>query len=242
MTVFQFAENFWQPDEPDRRTLGQGGASNGVERCFVRATGEEFAAKRLSVLPRVVKYIELSALRTGEAFLILELVRGTSLCKLQTNSCLPVVSAVPSIPQHEQELMEIAAQLLQTVHLLHVGSNTAHLDISSSNIMHCTEGYYAWDQLRLVDFGFSQICTKGIVMFELLTGELPFKAAEESKADTDTSDVSSHYKHPWEDYCFFAAQQTWVDACDLAQETQTEVQHPLLDKLIVAWCLKIRIS
>ncbi|DBB12308.1 TPA: hypothetical protein ACH3X3_006403 [Trebouxia sp. C0006] len=49
MTVFQFAENFWQPDEPDRRTLGQGGASNGVERCFVRATGEEFAAKRLSV-------------------------------------------------------------------------------------------------------------------------------------------------------------------------------------------------
>ncbi len=32
MTVFQFAEKFWQPDEPDRRTLGQGGASNGVER------------------------------------------------------------------------------------------------------------------------------------------------------------------------------------------------------------------
>ena len=52
----------------------------------------------------------------------------------------------------------------------------------------------------------------GIVMFELLTRELPFKAAEESKADTDTSDVSSHYKHPWEDYCFFAAQQTWVRA------------------------------
>ncbi len=89
----------------------------------------------------MVKYIELSALRTGEAFLILEwvpwiysqdfvqlrkyfccllqtdhlcrLVRDTSLCKLQTNSCLPVVSAVPSIPQHEQEVMEIAAQLLQ---------------------------------------------------------------------------------------------------------------------------------
>ncbi len=138
-------------------------------RCFVRATGEEFAAKRLSVrqqnrypylitnemngliqtnacrVPRVVRYIELSALRTGEAFLILEwvqiralgsscmtsfshandfavcfrldvlcrLVRGTSLRNLQTNLCLPDVSAAPSIPQHEQEVMEIAAQLLQ---------------------------------------------------------------------------------------------------------------------------------
>ncbi len=49
--------------------------------------------------------------------------------------------------------------IVQTVHLLHVGSNTAHLDITSSNIMRYTEGYNAWDQLRLVDFGFSQICT-----------------------------------------------------------------------------------
>ncbi len=32
MTVSMFAEKYWQPDEPDRRTLGQGGASNGVER------------------------------------------------------------------------------------------------------------------------------------------------------------------------------------------------------------------
>ena len=33
--------------------------------------------------------------------------------QLQTNLCLPDVSAAPSIPQHEQEVMEIAAQLLQ---------------------------------------------------------------------------------------------------------------------------------
>ena len=32
MSVFKFAEKYWQPDEPDRRTLGQGGASDGVER------------------------------------------------------------------------------------------------------------------------------------------------------------------------------------------------------------------
>ncbi len=52
-------------------------------------------------------------------------------------------------------------KIVQTVHLLHVGSNTAHLDITSSNIMHCTEGHHVWDQLRLIDFGFSQMCTKG---------------------------------------------------------------------------------
>ena len=65
-------------------------------RCFDRATGEELAAKRLSVrqqkrypylmdneitgllqangflVPRVVRFIDLSALPTGETFLILE--------------------------------------------------------------------------------------------------------------------------------------------------------------------------
>ncbi|DBA89527.1 TPA: hypothetical protein ACH3X1_016177 [Trebouxia sp. C0004] len=45
------------------------------------------------------------------------------------------------------------------------------------------------------------------------------------------SDVSSHYRHPWEDYPFFAAQQTWVDACGLARQTQIEVRHSLLDKV-----------
>ncbi len=57
---------------------------------------------------------------------------------------------------------------MQTVHLLHVGSITAHLDITSSNIMHCTEGHHVWDQLRLVDFGFSQICTKGKLLQDFL--------------------------------------------------------------------------
>ncbi len=59
----------------------------------------------------------------------------------------------------------------------------------------------------------------GAVLFELLTEELPFKAAEGSRADTCMS-VSSHYRHPWEDYRFFAAQQTCVRAistlCDIA--------------------------
>ncbi|DBB12311.1 TPA: Ribosomal protein S6 kinase alpha-4, variant 2 [Trebouxia sp. C0006] len=307
MSVFKFAEKYCQPDEPERRTLGQGGASDGVERCFDRATGEEFAAKRLSVrqqkrypyladneitgllqankflVPRVVKFIDLSALPTGEAFLILELVRGISLRKFLTDSCLPDLSDAPSILQHEHMVMEIAAQLLQTVHLLHVGSNTAHLDITSSNIMHCTEGHHVWDQLRLIDFGFSQMCTKGttaldvwpqgtttayaapevlyslqlqadplvrreylqdclwingasadwwslgIVLFELLIGELPFKGTKGSTADTDSSDVSSY--HLGEIYCTYATQQTWKLACDLARRTQTEVEHPLLDKV-----------
>ncbi len=50
---------------------------------------------------------------------------------------------------------------VQTVHLLHMRSNLAHLDISSSNIMLRKEGYSAWDQLRLLDFGFAQYCSEG---------------------------------------------------------------------------------
>ena len=58
----------------------------------------------------------------------------------------------------------------------------------------------------------------GIVLFELLTGELPFKGTEGSTADTDSSDVSSY--HLGEIYCTYATQQTWVRAfstlCDTA--------------------------
>ncbi len=66
----------------------------------------------------------------------------------------------------------------------------------------------------------------GVVLFELLTGELPFKGTGEvpfkgtegSTVDTDMSDVSSH--HQWEDDRTYATQQTWVRAistlCDTA--------------------------
>jgi len=51
--------------------------------------------------------------------------------------------------------------LVQTVHLLHTDSNMAHLDITSSNIMLRDDDYQAWDDLRLVDFGFAQKYNKG---------------------------------------------------------------------------------
>jgi len=41
------------------------------------------------------------------------------------------------------------------------GIDLAHLDITSSNIMLRKEGYGAWDQLRLLDFGFAHHCNKG---------------------------------------------------------------------------------
>ena len=139
------------------------------------------ALSRLSAVQMLVLFLQTD--------FVCRLVRGKSLRKFLTDSCMPVVIDAPSILQHEQVVMDIAAQLLQvgvqqfamlrvfqphrkhcqseplkivqTVHLLHVGSNTAHLDITSSNIMHCTEGYHVWNQLRLIDFGFSQMCTKG---------------------------------------------------------------------------------
>ena len=49
---------------------------------------------------------------------------------------------------------------LQTLYNLH-GDTVAHLDITSSNIMLQEEGCKPWDQLRLIDFGFSQKCSSG---------------------------------------------------------------------------------
>ena len=66
----------------------------------------------------------------------------------------------------------------------------------------------------------------GVVLFELLTGELPFKGTggppfkgtEGSTVDTDMSNASSY--HQWEDDRTYATQQTWVRAistlCDTA--------------------------
>ena len=39
-----------------------------------------------------------------------------------------------------------------------------HLGISSSNVMLRTDDFEAWDQLRLIDFGFSQFCEPGMTV------------------------------------------------------------------------------
>ncbi len=48
---------------------------------------------------------------------------------------------------------------MQTMHCLHVCGTLAHMDVTSSNIMLRKDGYMAWDQLRLLDFGFAQFCS-----------------------------------------------------------------------------------
>ena len=40
-------------------------------------------------------------------------------------------------------------------------SEVAHLDITSNNIMLRNQDYAAWDQVRLIDFGYSQDCCPG---------------------------------------------------------------------------------
>ena len=122
---------------------------------------------------------------TDTQALLPRLVEGVSLNRHLSEICLPGTVYEPSMQQHEQQVLEIAAQLLevchetkvlllslsyitqwyvlvvQTVHRLHRLGKLAHLDITSSNIMLRKEGYEAWDQLRLLDFGFSQFCNKG---------------------------------------------------------------------------------
>ena len=58
---------------------------------------------------------------------------------------------------------------MQTVHYLHMRSNVAHLDITSSNIMLRNDDFEAWDQVRLLDFGFSQFCSSGMSLLLVFT-------------------------------------------------------------------------
>ena len=46
------------------------------------------------------------------------------------------------------------------MHCLHI-VQLLHMDVTSSNIMLRNDGYKAWDQLRLLDFGFAQLCGAG---------------------------------------------------------------------------------
>ncbi len=46
------------------------------------------------------------------------------------------------------------------MHCLHV-CDVAHMDVTSNNIMLRKDDYKAWDQLRLLDFGFAQSCSAG---------------------------------------------------------------------------------
>ncbi len=52
---------------------------------------------------------------------------------------------------------------MQTVNHLHMVADMAHLDITSGNIMLQEGNYRAWDQVKLVDFGFSQFCSSGML-------------------------------------------------------------------------------
>ena len=54
--------------------------------------------------------------------------------------------------------------VVQTLHFLHKSGGLAHLDITSNNVMLRKDGYKAWDQLRLLDFGFCQFCNPGRVV------------------------------------------------------------------------------
>lgn len=165
---------------------------------------------------------------------------------------------------HNQERFTQRLWLLQTVFFLHEAGDLCHLDISSSNVMLCTDQTDRWDSIRLLDFGFCQPChpvwcgdaayeirdvypqgttppyaapevlaalqvqlkgahspdnfingpsadlySAGMVLYEYLTGDLPFAADHSSEAGTAPSHVQD--KSAWECYqAYRQVQQSWV--------------------------------
>ncbi|DBB00900.1 TPA: hypothetical protein ACH3X1_000817 [Trebouxia sp. C0004] len=56
----------------------------------------------------------------------------------------------------------------------------AHMDVTSSNIMLQPNGYKGWDQLRLLDSGFAQLCRADPTVLDLHPqGATPTYAAPE---------------------------------------------------------------
>jgi serine/threonine protein kinase len=55
----------------------------------------------------------------------------------------------------------------QTLQDLHSKAGIAHLDLTSSNVMLRADGVL-WDTMRLIDFGFAQVCSSGQLIITVI--------------------------------------------------------------------------
>ncbi|DBA75903.1 TPA: hypothetical protein ACH3X2_008965 [Trebouxia sp. C0005] len=177
-------DRVYHPDVQDHTcSLGKGGCFTTVERYFANDSRAVVAVKKMPKhkldyidlflneikalndakrfgVPRVVKYIE-AARSKDDVCLVLELVRGTTLSKLMCSS------HTHSQEGWEQQMLEVAAQLLDTLEHLHMRANVCHLDLTITNVMLQDDRSNGWDVLRLIDFGFAQKFNTGFAQIFL---------------------------------------------------------------------------
>lgn len=67
---------------------------------------------------------------------------------------------------------EYTLQCLQTLDELHGCAKYSHLDLSKNNIMIRSDSADKWDQLRLLDFGYSMKCVTGVSPVATLHSDL----------------------------------------------------------------------
>ncbi|KAL0025054.1 hypothetical protein WJX79_002816 [Trebouxia sp. C0005] len=114
-------------------------------------------------------------------------------------------------------MLEVAAQLFDTLKHLHMRANVCHLDLTITNVMLQDDRSNGWDVLRLIDFGFAQKLNKGKLFVDIRTKDV--KPAEEL--------------HPaWEEYeAMIESHRFWEDACEVAMREGRPVKHPLIDRV-----------
>ncbi|KAL0025066.1 hypothetical protein WJX79_004121 [Trebouxia sp. C0005] len=113
-------------------------------------------------------------------------------------------------------MLEVAAQLLDTLEHLHMRANVCHLDLTITNVMLQDDRSNGWDVLRLIDFGFAQKFNTGFA--QIFLNFIKTDLGDGPYFDVRVKDVKPIEElHPaWEEYqATIECQWFWEDACEV---------------------------
>ncbi|KAL3149902.1 hypothetical protein ABBQ38_013267 [Trebouxia sp. C0009 RCD-2024] len=108
-------------------------------------------------IPRTVVTIAEERDGPENVYVVLELVQGMTLAEY----CYEFVKQ-GQLAAAEDRMIPVAAQLLDTLQALHGRAHVAHLDLTSNNVMIRHDAVRPFDNVRMVDWGFSGRCKAGI--------------------------------------------------------------------------------
>ncbi|KAL3149894.1 CBL-interacting protein kinase [Trebouxia sp. C0009 RCD-2024] len=287
------SSRYLRSPDPTQRILGIGGACLSVEKWWDTKQHSWVAVKHLDGTSKLVKaelqvlrhiaaqavprtVVTLDEVRHGpkSVYVVLELIQGMTL----QDYCREFVDQ-GQLAAAEDRMLPVAAQLFDTLQVLHERAHVAHMDLTSVNVMIRHDALKDWDNVRTLDFGYSRSCqagardvtpkgmtpeyaatevltsvmsqlrkdrcqlkmidgppadvfSAGIVLYQMLTGCVPFSTYNMDLSKIPVpKEVSQKAREQWQMAAAVLQLHTsWVQALAKLQNGEA-VQHSILDNI-----------